>query len=359
MEFYNQYDLNVSGKINNQTAYELIKTIEETYQTDAIQLSDGTRIWNLLRVFLYSHFQKPDEKAIKKKLSIHNVKSILSVFKEGFIPLDLPKDITVCGFSSSESRKLYHDTYYDIYLDPLYDILEDKLAVFEWPETTGYRRSYEYPVFSRHYVAMHFPLWSNTFWRLLVHRFTGHRNYNIESEDIFWNIIRDISTASSVDESSLVRHVFDFITVFVIIKDFFNKILKKIKPKAVLIRCGYGRFPMALSQACRELNIPSIELQHGLITAYLPAYRRTTSTTNKDCVPEYLLTQGEIYANLVRTGHLFDRDKVFSTGFPYLQQALDERLRAFPGAAKRAVRISPDKSYRASGRPGKRKWRRP
>ena len=82
---------------------------------------------------------------------------------------------------------------------------------------------------------------------------------------------------------------------------------------------------MALSQACRELGIPPIELQHGLIDAYLPAYRRATPTQNKDCIPEYLLAHGEIYANMVRNGNLFDKDKVIATGYPYLQQSLQER----------------------------------
>jgi len=325
MEFYNQYDLKVSGKINNQTAYHLIETIEQNYQTDSLQLSDGTRIWNLLRIFLYSHFQKLDEKTTKKKLSKKNVQSVFSLLKESIHPLTLPETITVCGFSSSESRKLTNNTYYDIYLDPLYEILGDRLAVFEWPETTGYRRKYDRPVYSWHHVPMHIPLWSTTFWDLLSHKITGRKNYRLESEEVFQQIIDYVSTTAGVDTATLTRDMIDFITVFVSIKRFLSTILTRIKPRAVLIRCGYGRFPMALSQACRELQIPAIELQHGLITSYLPAYRRSTPTTNKDCIPDYLLAQGEIYAEMVRNGNLFDKDKVLSTGYPYLQQILQEK----------------------------------
>ena len=325
ISFYNEYDLRVSGKINNLTAYQLIETIEQKYHTDTIRLSDGTRLWNLLRIFLYSNFQKLGEQTTQKKISTHSVKSIISLFKESFIPLRLPKNITVCGFSSGESRKLYNNTYYDIYLDPLYEILGDNLAVFEWPETSGYRRKYDHPIFSRHHVPMHVPLWSKTFWNLLSNKLTGRKNFSLKSEDVLQDIIRYISTSASVDKNKLTNDIYDFITVFVHIKHFLYNILKKIKPKAVLIRCGYGRFPMALSQACRELGIPPIELQHGLITGYLPAYRRTTPTTNTDCIPEYLLAHGEIYANMVRNGNLFDKDKVISTGYPYLQHILMQR----------------------------------
>jgi hypothetical protein len=335
INFYNEYDLKVSGKINNQTAYQLIETIEKKYQTDNIRLSDGTRIWNLLRIFLYSNFQNLDEQTTKKKLSKNNIKSLLTVFKESFLPLHLPKKITVCGFSSSESRKLYNNTYYDIYLDPLYEILGDKLAVFEWPETTGYRRKYDHPVYSRQYVPMHFPLWSKTFWDLLSNELTGRKNFTLESEETLQEIIGFISTSASVDKIKLTKDINDFISVFVSIKHFLYDVLKRMKPKAVLIRCGYGRFPMALSQACRQLKVPPIEIQHGMITAFLPAYRRTTPTANKDCIPEYLLAQGEIYAELVRDGHLFEKDKVISAGYPYLQQTLNERKK--PSGQKQSI----------------------
>ncbi len=93
ISFYNEYDLRISGKINNQTAYQLIETIEQKYQTDTIRLSDGTRLWNLLRIFLYSNFQKLDEQTTQKKLSKNNIQSVLSLFKESFIPLHLPENI--------------------------------------------------------------------------------------------------------------------------------------------------------------------------------------------------------------------------------------------------------------------------
>jgi CDP-glycerol glycerophosphotransferase (TagB/SpsB family) len=95
----------------------------------------------------------------------------------------------------------------------------------------------------------------------------------------------------------------------------------------VLIRCGYGRFPMALAQSCRTLHIPSVEIQHGLITKYLPAYRRTKQTTNHDCIPEYLLADGEIFADLVQTGHLFDPHNITITGYPYLDKKLQEKTK--------------------------------
>ncbi|HVQ00813.1 MAG TPA: CDP-glycerol glycerophosphotransferase family protein [Candidatus Thermoplasmatota archaeon] len=323
--FYNEYDLRVSGRINNLTAFQLIETIEKQFDTDAIMLPDGTKLWNLVRVFLYSNFQSLGEQASSKKSRMSAWKPVLSIIKESLQPLRLQRQIPVCGFSSSESRKLYNDTYYDIYLDPLYEILGDRLTVFEWPETTGARRDYDRPIYSRHYVPMHIPITTKAFWTLLLHQLTGRRTYTIQGEQTLKNILMFISTTASVDNERLTTDIYDFFTVFFSIKQFLSSVLQHVRPRVVLIRCGYGRFPMALSQACRELRIPSIELQHGLITAYLPAYRRTTPTTNQDCIPEYLLAQGDIYASLVREGNLFDPNKVISTGYPYLEKKLGEK----------------------------------
>jgi CDP-glycerol glycerophosphotransferase (TagB/SpsB family) len=86
-----------------------------------------------------------------------------------------------------------------------------------------------------------------------------------------------------------------------------------------VIRCGYGRFAMALSQACQELNISSIELQHGLITSYHPAYVKTTSSKNLDCIPKYLLTQGDIFTKIVQQGKIFKESNIITIGYPYLE----------------------------------------
>ena len=245
--------------------------------------------------------------------------------KESFAPIRIPKKkINICGFSSTESRKYRDGKFYDIYMDPLYEILGDNFAVFEWPEISGYRRKYRGKIYSKSYVPMHIPIYTKTFWNILFYKLLKHRKSHVRSEEKLNEIIEFISKTTSVNKDKLKKEIYDFITIFFYVKEFLRKILKKISPKAVLIRCGYGRFPMALSQACRELNITSIELQHGLITSTLPAYIKTTKSENRDCVPEYLLTHGDVFTETVKKGHLFEKNKIISTGFPYLEKIKEE-----------------------------------
>ncbi len=321
IEYYNAYSLHVAGNINDGSAAALIENIEKEYAVDSIQLSDGTRIWNLLRIFIRDELSKLQRKHTREGSRL----SLLPFIRESVLPLSLPKKKSmICGFSSTESRKKVKGKYYDIYLDPLYEILNDDFAVFEWPSESGRRRKYEDGVYSKAYVPMHIPLYTKAFWNILFYKIGKRKRFKILSERTLLQIVDVMSATAKVEKTIVKNKAYEFITIFYYIKQFLYSLLVKIKPKAVLIRCGYGRFPMALSQACRELNIPSIELQHGLITANHPAYTKMTSSTNRDCTPEYLLTHGDVFSALVQHGGLFEKNKVVSVGFPFLEQQKEE-----------------------------------
>jgi len=51
---YDMYDYRISGDVNGQSVWTLLLLIEGTYQVDTIKLQDGTRLWNVLRVFFYT-----------------------------------------------------------------------------------------------------------------------------------------------------------------------------------------------------------------------------------------------------------------------------------------------------------------
>lgn len=333
IEYYNTYSLHVAGNINDTSAAALIENIEKEYDVDSIQLSDGTKIWNLVRIFIRDELSKLEKKQAKESPRL----SLLALIKESILPLSLPAgNGMVCGFSSTESRKEVKGKYYDMYLDPLYEILDDTFAVFEWPSESGRRRKYKSGVYSKTYIPMHIPLYTKAFWNILFYKISKRKRFEILSEKTLTQIIEVMSGASNVEKTAVKNKMYEFITIFYYIKQFLYSILVKIKPKAVLIRCGYGRFPMALSQACRELNIPSIELQHGLITSNHPAYTKMTPSKNRDCTPEYLLTHGDVFSNLVQHGGLFEKNKVVSVGFPFLEKRKEE-MRKKDHEQKRSV----------------------
>lgn len=317
LDFYAAYDLQVAGKINNHTAFEMVAEIEENFPVDSIELSDGTRIWNLLRIFFYSNFQKTNG-AIG--MDINSLKNLPHILKESLREIKINKGVEIYGFSGTENRRVKDGTFYDIYMDPLYDILDDKLSVFEWPTEIGYRRRYNGKIYSKNYIP--FSLSTKTLFKIGVSKLLGRRKFTIKNENNLIDIMKFFGKTASVDYDRLKKDVYGFIATFIYVKKFLFNLLQKHRPKAVLMRCGYGRFHMALSQACRELNIPSIELQHGLITKYHIGYVKERKSDDKDCLPEYLLTYGEAFSSIVRKGNIFDEKKVISVGFPYLEEII-------------------------------------
>jgi len=300
-----------------QSVFELVEKIERKFEVDSIKLSDGTKIWNIIRVILCFYPWKKIGQAEKEKVSFN--KRLYPIFKS-FLPIPIPnKKIDFCAFSDTHSRRLRNEKYYDVYVDPLYELLGDKFFVFEWPMHSGLRRDYGKNVYSNNYIPAHLPKISMTFFNIMIYRYFKRKNYTVESEKVLLDVIRFFSKNTKIDENRIRNEIYYSITVFYNMKLFFIKLLDKINPKAIFIRCGYGRFHNALSQACRELNIPSIELQHGNITRYHVGYVKTLKSENRDCVPEYLLTYGSVFNNIVQDSSLFDDEKVIEIGFPFFE----------------------------------------
>jgi len=340
--------MTTEDKSTEINVYKIINELEQKFPVDSIQLSDGTKIWNLLRIILFYYPQQRNIESFKSQ-----IRSRLNLIAESLTSLKYPQHNDYCGFSHSDCRRLRNGKYYDIYMDPLYDILGDKLTVFEWPDEQGYRRKYHNNIYSKSYVKMHFPIFSKAFWNILLYRVFRKKQYEISGEDILEKIITSLSKKYKTDEKRLRKNVNESIAVFVVVKKFLKKILKKIRPKAVFIRCGYGRFHMALSQACRELNIPSIELQHGMITdfpKYHPGYVKTNKSKTKDCVPEYLFTYGDYFTKIVKKGNLLDPEKVITIGFLHLEDIkskllqIDEKTLQFQKKYSKTILFTPEYS---------------
>lgn len=314
-------------------AFNMMGDIEEQFPVDSIKLSDGTKIWNLVRVLLCFYIQKQDGGIEAEEISS---KTLFYLLKEGLLPLNLSnKEIDICGFSGTESRKVRNGKFYDIYMDPLYEIIDGDFYIFEWPTPQGYRRNYRKNIYSKNYTQMHIPIFSKAFLNIGMYKLLQKKRFFIENESTLQEIIEYFSKKTLLNENEISRYVYDAIAVFFYMKEFFVKNLQKISPKAVLIRCGYGRFHMALSQACQELNIPSIELQHGIITKYNIGYVKTTESENRDCIPEYIFTYGDIFSSIIKNGSLFAHEKVFTTGFLYIEEiresppSINNRLKDF------------------------------
>ncbi|MHA1218456.1 MAG: hypothetical protein ACTSO5_07210 [Candidatus Heimdallarchaeaceae archaeon] len=116
----------------------------------------------------------------------------------------------------------------------------------------------------------------------------------------------------SIDIVHLTKHI---LTKRKRILPYYYKILKRVQPKLVLVVCSYGKEDFI--EACKTLNIPTAELQHGVINKHHVGYSYDMRTAKKATFPDYFLSFGDYWRDVVK--YPIDKDKIVSVGFPELE----------------------------------------
>jgi len=297
-------------------SFSAITEIEEKYPVYDLEFKDGTKIWNPLRIYLYFYILEAE---LRNKDIFY--KKIFNMLLEGIKPIHIPKKhYTICAFSSGRNRRLRENHYYDIMMDPINEAIDKPMLICEWPGPNGKHRIYDKPLFSKDMTKIQLSIYQKAFWKLLFQRIAPNINPTQSSKELFYNILTHYATKTSSDVNQLITDVEKYIAILPTMKQFFNTFLQQITPSIVLLVGGHSGFNMALIQACKEQQIPTVELQHGLITRYHAAYIKQKKTSNYDYRPDYLFTYGDYFTNLIQQNHAFPAKNVITVGYPYLNK---------------------------------------
>lgn len=98
----------------------------------------------------------------------------------------------------------------------------------------------------------------------------------------------------------------------------YTRLLDRIDPSVVVIVISYGN--ETVIEACKQADVPVVELQHGVIYDHHYGYSYPENET-KSTFPDYLLTFGEFWNRNVRFP--ISDDHVIPVGYPYLESRLD------------------------------------
>jgi len=99
----------------------------------------------------------------------------------------------------------------------------------------------------------------------------------------------------------------------------YKRIIQRVDPKVVILVVSYGRGIKTIIEACRNLSIPVVELQHGVIYPGHPGYNYPKDVS-VDLFPDYLFTFGEFWNG--QAAYPIDSDKLVAVGYPYLEQRI-------------------------------------
>ena len=93
-------------------------------------------------------------------------------------------------------------------------------------------------------------------------------------------------------------------------------LIKKISPKVVVITVSYGN--KIIIEACRKLDIPVVELQHGAgIGRYHLGYSFPDEFTKTITFPDYFLAFGDFWKD--RSKYPIEKHRIFNVGYPFLE----------------------------------------
>lgn len=95
---------------------------------------------------------------------------------------------------------------------------------------------------------------------------------------------------------------------------FFKKLLRNNKPKCILQVWSYGILYQSLNQVAHELDIPTIELQHGTYSEYHLWYYYGENTVTHDMLPNFFLVFWDFWKDLMKIPELVAIQAVW---YPY------------------------------------------
>lgn len=124
-------------------------------------------------------------------------------------------------------------------------------------------------------------------------------NENLIGFDNFIRYLKDSNLPLPAPDIRSLRGQISTIRVFA---DFYTKILKAVRPSLVFIVCYYSNDGFALTLACRELGIPSIDIQHGAQGEFHHAYGRWSNVpeTGFELLPSLFWCWNESDADTIR-----------------------------------------------------------
>lgn len=105
---------------------------------------------------------------------------------------------------------------------------------------------------------------------------------------------------------------------------YYKRVLRRVKPKAVVVKCYYMVPCLMMIKAARALEIPVVELQHGHIYNHI-SYCFADKTPQGKLVPDVLFAFNQFFAQECL---LTDATRIAVTGYPFLERSLAHYARA-------------------------------
>lgn len=295
----------------NKEIVEKFEKIEEELQLFDMEY-EGIPIWELARFWIFYKIMN----SINKKKYIYSEKSLFKkkIFK--ILYNTIKSFYQLCIITQSDVLVLNHPRRfnikgigYDIYTDPILQKLPYSYVVFEDMFALDHSRNI---ITDKLYYLDYYIIPA----RIYSILFTVKLNAEIVKKILKFEerVAEELNVCIKI-----LPFIVKEITRFVKLKNGFRKILLKVRPKLILEVVNYNGPNKVFNNLANEFNIPIVELQHGTMGKYHLGYSFPNFVKNKlKTFPNYLFVWGDFWKE--QTRFPIDKDKIFVTGFPYLEQ---------------------------------------
>lgn len=287
----------------------------------------GIPIWWFIRQRAYALLRQKAtgiDSLRKTADSLRPVQSLsmgLDAFAKGFINPYRSSKILALSMSSARRHLTENGHAFDVFFDFLSHVPDCDYAVMEFPDRTPHSvRPYSSKVFYGDWISAR----GNLARRFAV----GYscKGAQVEIRDKFLHMARDVGVEIPFQEAdSLVSREAAFVRSTMPLA---RTAIGVIKPRIVLVECGYAPSHMVVQIAAKELGIPVLEMQHGLISDQSLGYQfgiRNDSSLEDSPFPDKILVFGDHFKHLLVTNPHIREDMIVSVGYPYLWLFLQDR----------------------------------
>jgi hypothetical protein len=298
----------MSEKRNMSKILEDFLRFEEKYSAFELRI-EGIPIWERVRKQVYSKITSNSGDSTERKDGLDRIKAAkgISLWIKNFVH----KNPYFSGkhdylFWGHQRRKLQDDgQWWDIYFDPIYeeiDLDHVHLEVAHWTDHLT-------PAKTRNLRYIDMPVYTGTIARELF-----ASRYSIDPESV--STLRSLEGAlkrkfdTPIELLTMVR---EKLVQRKVRKPLYRLLLNRIQPKIVVLTVSYHR--ETFIEVCKDMNIPVVELQHGIIRPHHLGYSYPNNRS-KHTFPDYLLVFGDYWKNTVEFP--IPPENIYSVGYPYL-----------------------------------------
>ena len=264
---------------DHKSVVEIITKIEENFDVNSLRYHN-LHIWPWIRLSIWTQLNNPQNNYLTAKSSTVNYYLDEQAINQiNDLNKDENPDITFFSRSEDYTDKS-NGKFYNRHIDPIIDLIKKevsfvKIELFN-SQTEKTVPRFEDTAFLKNPVIN--PVKE------------GNEAFSISNFKSFQHHVEKISKAIVLNEFVFMEEI----NLLRCYSQYFEKLFQAIGTRAVFFVCYYYMIPMAIINACRELGIVSVDIQHGKQGKYHGMYSYWTNipSCGYELLPDYFWCWG-------------------------------------------------------------------